>query len=109
MVLNNKTLLDNYLKSNVDSVEKLGICPSCKTGEIFEQNKAYACNNTSCKLILWKSNIHRFYSNFGKDFEETTIKEQLKLILSKGFVKLRTCFIKRVFLIKILVIEFNEI
>lgn len=108
MVLNNKTLLDNYLKSNVDSVEKLGICPSCKTGEIFEQNKAYACNNTSCKLILWKSNIHRFYSNFGKDFEETTIKEQLKLILSKGFVKIENFFYKESFFDKNIVIEFNE-
>lgn len=107
-VLSNKVLLDNYLKTNIDSVEKLGVCPSCKQGEIFEQNKAYTCNNSNCKLILWKSNIHRFYSNFGKTFEESTIKEQLKLILSKGFVKVDNLFYKEQFFHKNIVIEFNE-
>lgn len=108
IVLTNKVLLENYLKTNADSVEKLGVCPSCKQGEIFEQNKAYTCNNSSCKLILWKSNIHRFYSNFGKTFEDTTIKEQVKLILSKGFIKVENLFYKEKFFDKNIIIEFNE-
>ena len=107
-VLANRALLDNYLKNNEDAVEKLGVCPSCKRGEIFEQNKAYACNNSSCEFILWKNNITRFYKNFGKQFENDTITEQLKLILSKGKVLIDNMFYKEKFFDKYIVVAFSE-
>ncbi|AXH16426.1 hypothetical protein CP985_10300 [Malaciobacter mytili LMG 24559] len=105
-VLDNNVILSTYIKENENRVEKFGICPNCKSGEICEKSKSFICNK--CDFILWKNSVLKFFEIFGKDIEIEIFKEYLKIILSKGKLLIENFYSKEVFFNKEITIEYSE-
>lgn len=107
-ILENKVLLNEYILKNDKKIEKLGICPHCKKGEIYPQSKGFSCNNSDCTFVVWKTNITRFFDNFGKTVNENSYKDYIKVILSKGHILIDNLFFNEKFFHRDVCIEFNE-
>jgi len=82
-ILNNKALLLKYI-SESEINEKIGICPDCKNGEIFEKEKGFFCNNEKCRFVFWKDTASKFFEHYEKEVNQNLIKNYLKYILEKG-------------------------
>lgn len=107
-ILENKVLLNEYILKNDKKIEKLGICPHCKKGEIYAQSKGFSCNNSDCSFVVWKTNIARFFDNFGKTVNENSYRDYIKVILSKGQILIDNLFYNEKFFDREVCIEFNE-
>lgn len=107
-ILDNKTLLNEYILKNDKKIEKLGYCPSCKSGEIYEQSKGFSCNNSRCNFVVWKNNINRFFERFNKTVNEESYKDYIRVILAKGKILIENLFFNDNFFNKDVVITFNE-
>lgn len=107
-IIKNIYLLDDYISKNDNRVEKFGICPDCKKGEIYEKEKGYFCNESGCKFVLWKNKIESFFEKFNKQVSDNTINDYIKVILKKGKIKVENFYYKENYFAKNIIIEFNE-
>jgi len=87
--------LSDYVKSTVTQIfslqsaitastrKSLGICPSCKKGQIVEYEKSYGCTDykNGCKYTIWKEVAHKKLT--AKNIEDLLQKGKTSLI--KGF------------------------
>ena len=108
-VLTSKSVLNDYVQNNSQQrVEKLGVCPDCKKGEVFEKGKGYFCNSNSCRFVLWKNVINKFFDFYKKDVDSETILDYVKIMLSKGSVNINNFYYNEEFFARRVEIAFNE-
>lgn len=89
MVKSNRMLLLSYIKEQDETIERLGKCPQCKKGYIYETEKAFFCESSVvCNFAVWKNSIKRFLGIFKKVLNDDEVREVIKIILKNEKCKL---------------------
>ena len=83
-VLSNGKVLMEYVVKNDETIDKLGVCPKCKRGAIYEYEKGFMCSSSKCNFALYNNNIASFFKYFQKLVPQNNYKEYVRAILQKG-------------------------
>lgn len=83
----NKEKATLFLKKHVDSLI-IGKCISCESGDVFESENYYKCNNKECNFIVTKKRIRDYFMRFKYEVEEHELNDMVtKMIAYDGYFK----------------------
>ncbi|MDD3466322.1 MAG: DNA topoisomerase [Campylobacterales bacterium] len=73
------------IEKSTESKTKVGNCPECGKGNVFENTKAFGCSRfkDGCKFTLWKESNISLLEKFGINADEEFLKEVVQAALGK--------------------------